>query len=111
MGLEKDEYPIFKELNRNVIKPAIKEINDLTDYHVEVEHKRLGRRIGELKFRITKVKQFPIQESLFPDIENLPPVAVELIQADIDRKVAQKIADREMGFRQPREVARTRHLP
>ena len=37
MGLEKDEYPIFKELNRNVIKPAIKEINDLTNYHVEVE--------------------------------------------------------------------------
>ena len=31
-------YPVFKELNRNVIKPAIQEINDLTDYHVEVEH-------------------------------------------------------------------------
>ena len=104
MGLEKDEYPIFKELNRNVIKPAIKEINDLTDYHVEVEHKRLGRRIGELKFRITKVKQFPVQESLFPDIENLPPVAVELIQADIDRKVAQKIADREWDFVNPEKL-------
>ena len=111
MGLEKDEYPIFKELNRNVIKPAIKEINDLTDYHVEVEHKRLGRRIGELKFRITKVKQFPIQESLFPDIENLPPVAVELIQADIDRNMAMKIADREWDFVNSRKVARTRHLP
>ena len=68
-----------------MIKPAIKEINDLTDYHVEVEHKRLGRKIAELKFRIIKVKQLPVQESLFPDIENLPPVAVELIQAGIDR--------------------------
>ena len=104
MGLEKDEYPVFKVLNRDLIKPAIKEINDLTDYHVEVEHKRLGRRIGELKFRITKVKQFPIQESLFPDIENLPPVAVELIQADIDRKVAQKIADREWDFVSPQKL-------
>ena len=66
MGLEKDEYPIFKELNRNVIKPAIKEINDLTDYHVEIEQKRLGRRIGELKFRIAKVKQLPVQESAVP---------------------------------------------
>ena len=55
MGLEEtDEYPIFKVLNRNLIKPAMKEINDLTDYHVEVEQKRIGRRIGELKFRITK---------------------------------------------------------
>ena len=104
MGLEKDEYPIFKELNRNVIKPAIKEINDLTDYHVEVEHKRLGRRIGELKFRITKVKQFPVQESLFPDIENLPPVAVELIQADIDRNMAMKIADRDWDFVSPEKL-------
>ena len=104
MGLEKDEYPIFKELNRNVIKPAIKEINDLTDYHVEVEHKRLGRRIGELKFRITKVKQFPVQESLFPDIENLPPVAVELIQAGIDRNMAMKVADRDWDFVSPEKL-------
>ena len=105
MGLEKDEYPIFKELNRNVIKPAIKEINDLTDYHVEIEQKRLGRRIGELKFRITKVKQLPVQESLFPDIENLPSVAVELVQAEIDRKVALEIAEQAWDFVNPRKVA------
>ena len=104
MGLEKDEYPIFKELNRNVIKPAIKEINDLTDYHVEIEQKRLGRRIGELKFRITKVKQIPIQESLFPDIENLPPVAVELVQAEIDRKVALEIAEQAWDFVNPEKL-------
>ena len=72
MGLQTDDYTTFKSLNQWVIKPAIKEINDLTNYHVEVEQKRLGRRIGELKFRIRKVKQFPVQESVFPDIENLP---------------------------------------
>ena len=104
MGLEKEEYPIFKELNRNVIKPAIKEINDLTNYHVEVEHKRLGRRIAELKFRITKVKQFPVQESLFPDIENLPPVAIELVQAEIDRNMAMKIADQAWDFVSPEKL-------
>ena len=104
MGLEKDEYPIFKEINRNVIKPAIKEINDLTDYHVEIEHKRIGRRIGELKFRIKRVKQLPVQESLFPDIENLPLVAVELIQAEIDRNMAMKIADRDWDFVSPEKL-------
>ena len=98
MGLEENEYPVFKVLNRDVIKPSIKEINDLTDYHVEVEQKRLGRRVAELKFRITKVKQLPIQESVFPDIENLPAVAVELVQAEINRKVALKIADEEWDF-------------
>ena len=98
MGLEKDEYSVFKELNRNVIKPAVSEINGLTNYHVEVDQKRKGRRIAELKFRITKVKQIPIQESLFPDIENLPVVAIELVQAGVDRKVALNIADHEWNF-------------
>ena len=104
MGIEADEYRTFKALNRDVIKPAIKETNDLTDYHVEVEQKRLGRKIAELKFRITKVNQLPVQESLFPDIENLPPVAVELIQAEIDRNMAMKIVDRDWDFVSPEKL-------
>ena len=104
MGLEKNEYPVFKVLNRDVIKPAIKEINALTDYYVEVEPKRFKRKIAELKFRITKVKELPVQESLFPDIENLPPVAVELVQAGIDRKVALQIAETEWDFVSPEKL-------
>ena len=104
MGIEADEYQTFKALNQFVIKPAIKEINDLTDYHVEVEQKRIGRRIGELKFRITKVKQLPVQESLYPDIENLPSVAIELVQAEIDRKVALQIADQAWDFVNPEKL-------
>ena len=98
LGIESDEYPAFSIFNRAVIKPAISEINKETDYFIEVEQKRKGRRIGELKFRITKVKQIPIQESLFPDIENLPVVAIELVQAGVDRRVALNIADREWDF-------------
>ena len=104
LGIEIDEYPAFSIFNRAVIKPAINEINKETDYHIEVEQKRLKRRVSELKFRITKVKQIPIQESLFPDIENLPPVAIELVQAEIDRKVALKIADQEWGFVNPEKL-------
>ena len=104
MGIEADEYQTFKALNQFVIKPAIKEINDITDYLVEVEQRRLGRKIAELKFRITKVKQLPVQESLFPDIENLPRVAMELVQAEIDRKVALKIAAAEWDFVNPEKL-------
>ena len=104
MGLRTDDYTTFKSLNQWVIKPAVKEINDLTSYRVQVEQKRLGRKIAELKFRITRVKHLPVQESLFPDIENLPLVAVELIQADIDRKVAQKIADQAWDFVNPEKL-------
>ena len=101
LGLEKEAYPVFGILNRDVIKPAIREINTLTDYHVEVEQKRLGRKVAELKFRITRVKDLPLEVSLFPDIENLPAVAVELVQAGMDRKMALKIADAEWAFVQP----------
>ncbi|MDE0397731.1 MAG: replication initiation protein [Candidatus Poribacteria bacterium] len=105
MGIEAGEYRTFKALSQFVIKPAIQEINDLTDYHVEVEQKRHGRRIGELKFRITKVKRIPLQESLFPDIENLPPVAIELVQARIDRNIALKIAKQEWDFVTPEKLS------
>ena len=104
MGLEETDYPVYKVLNQSVIKPAIKEINELTNYHVEVEQKRIGRRIGELKFRITRVMQLPVQESLFPDIENLPAVAFELVQAGIDRKVGLQIADAEWDFITPEKL-------
>ena len=104
MGLRTDDYTTFKSLNQWVIKPAIKEINDLTDYHVEIEQKRIGRRIGELKFRIKRVKHLPVQESLFPDIENLSPVAIELVQAAIDRNIALKIADQKWDFVNPEKI-------
>lgn len=104
LGIESGEYPAYSIFNRAVIKPAVKEINKETDYHVEVEQKRIGRRVGELKFRITRVKQLPVQESLFPDIEDLPPIAVELVQARIERNVALKVAAQEWEFVKPEKL-------
>ena len=105
MGLEETDYPVYKVLNQSVIKPAIKEINDLTNYLVEVEQKRMGRKVAELKFRIAKVKQLPVQESVFPDIENLHPVAIALVQAEIDRKVAENIVDQQWAFVTPEKLS------
>lgn len=98
IGLKPDEYSVFGFLNRDVIKPAVKEINDLTNYEIEVEQKRIGRKIGELKFRIKRTKELPVQESVYPDVENFHPVALELVQAGIDQKVAVSIAEQEWDF-------------
>ncbi len=106
MGLEKEEYPLFKEFNRNVIKPAIKEINELTNFCVEIETKRIGRKISELKFRISRLKEIPTleptqeaaeptQTSLFVDMEDLPALAVKLVQAGVSQKEALRIANEE----------------
>ena len=108
IGMAPDEYPAFKSLNQWVIKPAVQEINELTNYHVEVELKRIGRKVGELKFRITKPKEItasePIQESLYPDIEELPQVALELVQAGVDRNMAVHIVEQDWGFVVPEKV-------
>ena len=104
MGVESNEYPLFGELNRNVIKPAIKEINALTDYFIEVEQKRIGRKIAELKFSIVKIKNLPVQESVLPDVEDLPPVAMELVQATVDRAGALEIATAEWEFVLPEKL-------
>lgn len=106
MGLEKEEYQEYKELNRNIIKPSIEEINELTNFVVEAEHKRLGRRIVELKFRISRIKELPAlepaaektkptQTSLFVDVEDLPPIAVRLVQAGVSHKEALRISKQE----------------
>lgn len=99
MGVVDAVYPAFKTLNQCVIKPAVKEINELTNFFVEVEQKRDGRRIGFLKFRISRLKALPAaeptQESLFPDIEDLPALANILVQAGVARREAQKIAHQE----------------
>ena len=104
MGLGSDEYRTFKAFNQTLVKPAITEINALTDYFVEVEQKRRGRRVAELKFSITKVKQLPIQESVFPDVEDLPSVAMELVGAGIDRPVAIEIAAAEWDSVDPEKL-------
>ena len=112
MGIEQEEYSVFKTLNRDVIKPAIKEINQLTSFFVDVEQKRIGRKIGELKFRISRMKDLPtlepiqetvepMQKSLFVDIDELPPLAVKLVQSGVTQKEALKIANQEWNVVDP----------
>ena len=99
MGVEESKYPAFKTLNQCVIKPAVKEINALTNFFVEVEQKRKGRKIAFLKFKISRLREIlsvaATQESLFSDLEDLPGVANVLIQAGVARREALKIAKQE----------------
>ena len=102
MGVGIEDYPLFKELNRNVIKPAIEEINALTNFCIEIENKRFGRKIAELKFRISRIREIPtLQEPQVPqkpisfDIEDLPTLAIKLIEAGVSRKEALRIANQE----------------
>ena len=100
MGINADEYPLFKVLNRDVIKPAVKEINELTDFCIEVEQKRKGRKVAFLKFRISRLKreEGSEPEPLYPDVEELPVLAHTLVEAGVARREAIKIAHQAWDF-------------
>lgn len=51
-------YDVFKNLNRKIIKPAIEEINLVSDIYVTVEYIKDGRKVIGLQFDITDNVQF-----------------------------------------------------
>ena len=82
MGIAKDMYPAFMRFNGKVVKPAVAEINRVSDFRVEVEYLREKRKVTALKFRIRRIKVLPTaddeQHDLFPDPADIP-LAVELL--------------------------------
>jgi plasmid replication initiation protein len=55
--MEKDTYREYKYFKRDVLKPAISEVNAVTDLTVELLEHKEGRRIVELQFRVTRKAQ------------------------------------------------------
>lgn len=61
MGVDgSDYYQSFKHLNAKIIKPAVKEVNNVSDIVVEPEVRRQGRAVSEIRFRITRNPQLAI---------------------------------------------------
>ena len=53
MGVEEGgAYEVFKNLNRKIIKPAIEEINTVSDIRVSVEYIKEGKKVIGLRFGI-----------------------------------------------------------
>lgn len=53
MGLsESKSYGAFKDLNKHVLKPAIAEVNQVSNIIIEMEYKRTGRAISGVRFLV-----------------------------------------------------------
>lgn len=57
-----DKYPLFKDLNKHVIKPALEELNNKSDLSVIVDTVKQGRKVTSLHFRFKEDKQIKIPE-------------------------------------------------
>jgi plasmid replication initiation protein len=95
---KKKFYPEFKNLNLRVIKPAIKEINAITDLNVSVETKKEGNYVVGVYFQIEskykkaaaeKSKAFPQQDAPM-DIDDEED---EIIEVSILESVIQELFD------------------
>ena len=60
LGVEPGQYDAFKYLNRDVLKPAVEEVNRYSDIRVEMDRKREKRRVVALKFSIRENSQLAL---------------------------------------------------
>lgn len=61
VGAENSAYDEFKYLKRDVITKAVEEVNRVSDIRLEVEYRKEGRKVSEIRFL---VKENP-QQTLF----------------------------------------------
>ena len=112
-GLEADEYPVYSDFSTEMLlNPLSKRLTILTDY-LKLRSNRNASDVGSpnsnsVSLRWSTAPRARIALSRYR--EPSTSVAIELVQADIDRKVALEIADREWDFISPRKVAPPRHL-
>lgn len=80
-------YEDFKIFNRAVIKPAVKEINSVSDIVVSVEAKRQQRRVTELKFLIQeqgRTESRPLPSPPHAGAVSIPPIEVPAGDGEVD---------------------------
>jgi len=87
LGIDMKEYPQFKFFRQNVLEPCKKALTENTDISYTYEaHSKKGRAIHELKFIITKNKDFvdPLGLEKFIDIKAQVSCEVKPQQIDFD---------------------------
>lgn len=57
LGVHENIYPTMRELTRNVIKPALEEVNDRAGFVVNIENIKMGRKITGFELFVESKKQ------------------------------------------------------
>ncbi len=60
MGLE-DRYPKIAELKRNVVEPAMRDVNEFTEFRIRFGQRKVGRTITHFQFAIETESTAPAQ--------------------------------------------------
>jgi hypothetical protein len=102
MGIADGMYSMFMRLNEKVIKPAIVEVNRVSDFRVTMDCQRQGRKVTALKFKMRRLVMLPEpqseQRTLFPDLEDMPATIKELRDAGLATQDALEIWQQGFSF-------------
>jgi hypothetical protein len=82
-------YQEYKIFNRDVVKKALKKVNEVTDLEVELIEHKIGRSVQELQFRVKR--KLP---QLAPADQPIQPVDLKTIGNAIKLGIAQEKAEK-----------------
>lgn len=89
MGVDMmSSYKPFKALNRNVIQPAMKEVNKLSNIQVEMETRMKGRSVTGLRFTVRPNRQLSLVGMESEDDITLMPAYKALLAEGISKTLA-----------------------
>lgn len=85
-------YQEFKSLNRNVIKPAVAEVNKLSNIQIELETRQKGRTVTGLRFLLRPNPQLSLIGMDEEDAVNQSAAYKALVQEGISKTLARSWA-------------------
>ena len=100
LGIKKNEYAIFRDFERRVLKVAVKEINEKTDLEVSYKKKKTGRKITHIEFVIKlkpDKKEFKEEEKIIEKIKRLSEITDDKYYTPKTQKTSPKTLDNQ-GF-------------
>ena len=71
LGLNQDEYPNYFNFKKRVVKPAVKEVNEMTNLCIDLERKKISSRNYAYRFKIKRQNiqmRLPLNEKSFKDV-------------------------------------------
>ncbi len=87
MGISQGKYAVFRDLNRRVIKPAIREVNDHSPIHVDAEFKKAGRAVTAIRFQISRRSDKEVLQQI--EKSEIERTLIERLQEDYGLSVPQ----------------------
>lgn len=54
LGIEDDEYPEYSNFKQRIIKPAVEQINKITDLYCEFEEEKNKKKVESIRFKFVK---------------------------------------------------------